>query len=218
MTSCGRGRDSATRESFGRGSGGTIFIRSSKLSLFFPKICPFWRVFCFPALLKDLAPNVQALGLLASLMSWRSFWKLHSVTGQFCFANPDYDKEYFLKFFFFFPKKSQCYLPDSYGDPQAEQNTVMVRQKLEWKLDLRRWRDRAQKDHRSLSRLVRVVCGDPSSKEKKKNNNTRKPALIVRSLSPSSSTNQRVLRSLFPRPDVAAVLHFAVIVYVDVQL
>ena len=42
--------------------------------------------------------------------------------------------------------------------------------------------------------------------------------LIVPSLNPSSSTNQRVLRGLFPGPDVAAVLHFAVIVYVDVQL
>ena len=42
--------------------------------------------------------------------------------------------------------------------------------------------------------------------------------VIERSLNPSSSTNQRVLRNLFPRPDVATVLHFAVIVYVDVQL
>ena len=35
---------------------------------------------------------------------------------------------------------------------------------------------------------------------------------------PSSSTNQRILRSLFPRPDVATVSHFAVFVGVDVQL
>ena len=40
----------------------------------------------------------------------------------------------------------------------------------------------------------------------------------MRSLNPSSPTNQQVLRSLFPRPDVATVLHFAVIVHVDVQL
>ena len=42
--------------------------------------------------------------------------------------------------------------------------------------------------------------------------------MIVRRLNPSSSTNQRVLRSLFPRPDVATVSHFAVFVDVDVQL
>ena len=42
--------------------------------------------------------------------------------------------------------------------------------------------------------------------------------VIVRSLNPSSSTNQRVLRSLFPRPNVATVSHFSVFVDVDVQL
>ena len=134
MTSCGRGRDLATRESLGRGSWGTIFVRSSKLSLFFPEIWPFRRVFLFPALLKDLAPNVQALGLLVSTMSWRSFWKLRSVTGHFL-RTPTTTMSNVWKFSFFFPK-SRCYFPDSDGDPQAEQSTlVMVRQKLEWKLD-----------------------------------------------------------------------------------
>ena len=42
--------------------------------------------------------------------------------------------------------------------------------------------------------------------------------MIVRRLNPSSSANQRVLRSLFPRPDVATGSHFAVFVDVDVQL
>ena len=134
MTSCGRGRDSATRESFGRGSRGTIFVRSSKLSLFFPEIWPFRRVFLFPALLKDLAPNVEALGHLLLTMSWRSFWKLRSVTGHFL-RTPTTTTSNFWKFSFFFPK-SRCFFPDSYGDPQAEQSTLaMVRQKLEWKLD-----------------------------------------------------------------------------------
>ena len=83
-----------------------------------------------------------------------------------------------------------------------------------------RWRDRAQKDHRSSSRLVRVVCGDPSIRpnRKKKQKTQRSQRLIVRSLNPSSSTNQGVLSSLFSRPDVTTVLHFAVIVHVNVQL
>ena len=42
--------------------------------------------------------------------------------------------------------------------------------------------------------------------------------VIVRRLNPSSSTNQRVFRSLFPRPDVTTVSHFAVFVDVDAQL
>ena len=46
----------------------------------------------------------------------------------------------------------------------------------------------------------------------------RSQRVIVRRLNPSSSTNQRVFRSLFPRPDVATVSHFAVFVDVDVQL
>ena len=101
MTSCGRGRDSATLECFGRGYRGTIFVRSSKLSLFFPELCLFRRFFCFPALLKDLAPKVQALGLLVSTMFWGSFWKLRSVTGHFCelLQRPQVFLENFLSFF-----------------------------------------------------------------------------------------------------------------------
>ena len=52
-------------------------------------------------------------------------------------------------------------------------------------------------------------------KRKKKTEGCQR--VIVRRLNPSS-TNQRVLRSLFPRPDVAIVSHFAVFVEVDVQL
>ena len=56
----------------------------------------------------------------------------------FSLANSDYDHEYFLKISFLFLKQSRCYLPDSYGDPQAEQSSlVVVRRKLEWKLDFR---------------------------------------------------------------------------------
>ena len=54
--------------------------------------------------------------------------------------------------------------------------------------------------------------------EKKKQKIQGSQRVIVRRLNPSSSTNQRVLRSLFPRPDIAIVSHFAVFVDVDVQL
>ena len=76
-----------------------------------------------------------------------------------------------------------------------------------------RWQDRAQKDHGSSSQLAQVVCGSP--KEIKTQGSQR---VIVRRLNPSSSTNQRVLRSLFPRPDVSTVSHFAVFAEGDVQL
>ena len=39
---------------------------------------------------------------------------------------------FFLKVSFLFPKQSRCYLPDRYGDPQAEQSTlVMEHRRLE---------------------------------------------------------------------------------------
>ena len=38
MRSCGRGRDSATPECFGRGSQGTIFVRSSKIISFLSRV------------------------------------------------------------------------------------------------------------------------------------------------------------------------------------
>ena len=70
-----------------------------------------------------------------------------------------------------------------------------------------RWRDRAQKDRRSSSRLVRVTCGDPWSKRDKSpmksacgyplscQNPARKPASFEEPVS---------------RPDVSTVLLFAV--------
>ena len=62
------------------------------------------------------------------------FLKLPWVTGHL-FANSDYDLEYFLKITSIFSKQSWCDLPDSYGDPQAEQSILlMVRRKLEQKL------------------------------------------------------------------------------------
>ena len=62
MTSCGRERGSATPECFGRGSQGTIFVRSSKLSLFFPELCSFRRVFCFPHFCKNWRQTFEPWG------------------------------------------------------------------------------------------------------------------------------------------------------------
>ena len=59
-------------------------------------------------------------------------------------------------------------------------------------------------------------CAMIHGPEEKKTQGSQR--VIVRRLNPSSSTNQRVLRSLFPRPDVAIASHFAVFVEVEVQL
>ena len=216
MTSCGRGRDSATLECFGRGYWGTIFVRSWKLSLFFPELCPFRRVFLFPALFKDLAPNVQALGLLVWTMFWGSFWKLRSVTGHFCelWLRP----QVFLEFSFLFSKAEPVLLAwqlwrsplwaKHFGDGTSK-TRMKTRLPGVGEIERRSTIDRRRDWYESCA-----MIHDPE--EKKKTQGSQR--VIVRSLDLSSSTNQRVLRSLFPRPDVATVSHFAVFVDVDVQL
>ena len=110
-------------------------------------------------------------------------------------------------------------LPDSYGDPKSEQTTlVMVRRKLEWKLNFRALA-RSSAEGPSIVVAIgtsRVRWFMVQKREKKKHKEVS--VWLRRRLNPTSSTNQRVLRSLFPRPDVATVSHFAVFVDVDVQL
>ena len=134
---------SATQGRFGRGSRGTIFVRSSKLSLFFPELCPFKEFFCFLRFWKIWRQTFKLQG----------FWFRRCLGGLFensalsagtNLRTPTMTTRIFWKFPFFFPKQSlQKNLPDSYGDPQAEQSTlVMVLRKLEWKLHfqaLARW-------------------------------------------------------------------------------
>ena len=100
-------------------------------------------------------------------MSWSSFWKLRPVTGHFL-ANSDYDHEFFLKISILFSKQSRCYLPDSYGDPQAEQSSlVVVRRKLEWKLDFRAFARSSAEGPPIVVAFSRSRCGDPWSKRDK---------------------------------------------------
>ena len=72
MTSCGRGRDSATLECFGRGYRGTIFVRSSKLSLFFQSYVRFEEFFCFPRFWKIWRQMFKLWGFWFG----RCFWAL----------------------------------------------------------------------------------------------------------------------------------------------
>ena len=174
--------------------------------------------FLFPALLQNLAPNVRALGLLISTMCCSSFWKLRSVTRHFL-ANSDYDHEYFLKNSFLFSKESRCYLPDSYGDPQAEQSSlVVVRRKLEWKRDFRALARSSAEAWEGPSIVVafstsRLRWSMVQKRQKPDEVSLWLPFIVYK----NQRGNQRVLRSLFPRPDVSTVLLFAVFLDVAVQ-
>ena len=88
----------------GRGSRGTIFVRSSKLSLFFPELFPFRRAFFFVS---------RAFERFGSKCSSSGAFELDDVLGLFLktplrhrafFANFDYDHKYFLKISFLFSK------------------------------------------------------------------------------------------------------------------
>ena len=102
MRSCGRGRDTATPECFGRGSQGTIFVRSSKLSLFFPELCSFRRVFVSRAFVKFGAKR-SSLGAFGFDNVLELLLKTAPVTMHFL-ANSDYDHDYVLKISILFSK------------------------------------------------------------------------------------------------------------------
>ena len=129
--------DSATPECFGRGSQGTIFVRSSKLSLFFPELCSFRRVFCFPRFCKIWRQTFERWGWWFRRCLGALFGNSARSPG-ILLRTPTTTSSIFWKFPFFFSNHSRCYLPDSYGDPQVEQSIlVMICQKLEWKLHFR---------------------------------------------------------------------------------
>ena len=208
----------------GLGHSRMFWARRSKLEIisFLSRVMSVSKsFFVFPALLKDLAPNVQALGLLVSTMSWRPFWKLRSVTRHF-FGNSDYDHEFFenfLSFFFFFQSRAGVTWLTAMAIPR-------LNKALWWwyfETRMKTWlpgvgeivRRRTINRRRDWYESCAVIHSPKDNNNNKKTQGCQR--LIVRSLNPSSPTNQRVLRSLFPRPDVATVLHFAVIVYVQLQ-
>ena len=136
-TSCGRGRDSATRECFGRGYRGTIFVPSSK---FLSRVMSVSKsfFFCFPRFWKIWRQMFKLWGFWFRRYFGALFENSAPSPGIFCelWLWPQVFLENFLSFFF--PKQSWFYLPDSYGDPKSEQTSlVMVRPKLERKLDFR---------------------------------------------------------------------------------
>ena len=208
MTSWGRGRGSATSECFGRGSQGTIFVRSSKLSLFFPELWSFRRLFCFPRFCKIWRQTFEPWGFWFQRCLGALFENCAQSLGIFL-RTPTTTTSIFWKFLFFFSKQSRCYLPDSYGDPQAEQSfLVVVRRKQEWKRDFRAL---ARSSAEGPSIVVafstsRLRWSMVQKRQKPDEVSLWLPFIVCK----NQRGNQRVLRSLFPRTDVSTVLLFAV--------
>ena len=139
--SCGRGRDSATLECFGRGSQGTIFVWSSKLSLFFPELCSFRRVSFVSRAFIRFGTIHSSSGALGFDVVLELFLKT-PLRNQSFFANSDYDHKYFLKISFLFPKQSRCYFHDSsgwakhFGDGTSKTTTLAKKKKKKRPLGL----------------------------------------------------------------------------------
>ena len=90
---------------------------------FLSRVMSVSKSFLFPAILKNLAPSVQALELWFRWCLGGLFENSAPSPGMFL-RPPTTTTSIFWEFPFFFPKQSRCYLPDSYGDPQAEQSTL----------------------------------------------------------------------------------------------
>ena len=180
--------------------------------------------FLFPAHLKDLAPNVQALGLLVSTMSWRYFFANSAPSpGIFFLQTPTTTGVFFLNFLsFFFQSRAGVTCLTAMAIPRLSKALWTFGDGTS-KTRMISWLPGVGEIERTRTIDSIVVAIGTSrvrrfmvKREKKETQGSQR--LIVRRLNPSSSTNQRVLRSLFSRPDVATVSHFAVFVDVDVQL
>ena len=214
MRSCGRGRDSATPQCFGRGSQGMIFVRSSKLSLFFPELCSFRRVFCFPHFCKIWRQTFKPWGFWFRRCLGALFENCARSLGIFL-RTPTTTTSILWKFLFFFQSRAGVTCLTAMVIPRLSKALLWwFVENWNGNLIFGRWRDRVQKDRRSSSRLVRVACGDPWSKETKAR--WSQPVITLYRLQ-NQRGNQQVLRSLFPRPDVSTVLLFAVFLHVAVQ-
>ena len=215
MTSCGRRRDSATPECFGRGSQGTIFVRSSKYIFSFQRYVHFEEFFVSRAFVRFGAERSSA-----GAFGFDDFLELFLETplghrASFCELRlrPWVFFENFLSFFKAQPVLLAWQLWWSPGwTKHFGDDTSKIRMKTSFPGvgEIERRRTVVI----GTSHLQWIVIHGP--KEKKNKQGSQR--VIVRSLNPSSSTNQRVLKNLFPRPNIATVLHFAVFMYVDVQL
>ena len=111
----------------------------SKLEIisFLSRVMLISKSFCFPRFCKIWRQTFEPWGFWFRRCLGALFENCAPSLGLFL-RTPTTTTSIFLKISFLFSKQSRCYLPDSYGDPQAEQSSlVVVRRKLEWKRDFR---------------------------------------------------------------------------------
>ena len=176
----------------------------SKSFFCFPRFCKIWRQTfepcgfwfrrCLGALFENCAPS---LGI---------FLRIPTTATSI------------LKIVFLFSKQSWCYLPDSCGDPQAEQSSlVVVRRKLEWKRIFRALARSGAEEPPivvafSTSRLRWSMVQKRQKPDEFEVRRQWLPFIVYKPARKPASFEEP-----HPRPDVSSVLLFAVFLYVAVQ-
>ena len=96
------------RNVLGEASQRTIFVRSSKISLFFPELCSFRRVFFVSRAFVKFGAKRSSSGAFAKFWFRRclgAFFE-NSAHHRAFFANSESDHEYFLKICYFFQSRA----------------------------------------------------------------------------------------------------------------
>ena len=154
--------------------------------------------FLFPALLKDLAPNFQALGLLFRPCLGGLFENSALSTAFFCELRLHglRPQVFFLKISFLFSKTEPMLLAwPLVRSPSWAKHFVRGTSKTRMKTWLPCVGETERRRTMVRSRDWYESCAAIHGPKRKK---TRKSACDCAKAHPSSSTNQRVLRSLFP--------------------
>ena len=146
----------------------------SKLEIisFLSRVMFISKSFLFPALLQNLAPNVRALGLLVSTMSWSSFCKLRSVTGPFLWT-PTTTTSIFWIFLFFFQAELVLLACQLWWSPGWAKlfGGGSSKTRMETWFPALAWSSAEAWEGPSIvvafSTSLRVACGDPWSKRDK---------------------------------------------------
>ena len=140
-----------------------------KLSLFLPELCPFRRYFMFPRFWKIWRETFKFWGFWFRRCLGGLFENSTASPGIFCELRLR-PRVFFENFLSFFQRRAGVTLLTAMVIPSLSK-ALWWWYVENWNENLTsgRWRDRAQKDHRSSPRLVglRVVCGDPWSKREK---------------------------------------------------
>ena len=192
------------------------FRSKVKIISSFQSYAHFEEFFVSRAFVRFGAKRSSAWALVLT-MSWSSFENSARSPGIFL-QTLTTNSSIFLKITFLFQSRAGVTCLTDMVIPRLNKAfLVMVCKKLEWELHF--WAlARSSEEEPAIIVAIGASRLPWSMVQKRKKKEHRSQRVIVRSLNLHHPQNQLVLKNLFPRPDSTTVLHFAVFMYVDVQL